>query len=88
MSDGIWQLTDLGFSRIWRRNKDYRIGDIRYLAHRQGCSVKLDRNVLTVFDRSKNAVAHFQRVRSPEDSKPLPTPQVNERLRLFASLKA
>lgn len=59
----VYRLTDRTFSRAWRRSKNYREHEIKWLARKRGLLVRSDKNVLTVYAPKTGAtVAHFQLV--------------------------
>lgn len=80
-----WQLMDRKFSREWRRNKLYRLAELRRLAAKRGCQVsKVSSGRVDVVDGSK-VVARFQ-LRGEEDQS-VPATAPPERLQAYAALK-
>jgi hypothetical protein len=80
-----WQLMDRKFSREWRRNKLYRLTELRRLAAKRGCQVaKVSSGRVNIVDGSK-VVARFQ-LRGEEEKIVLSTAS-NGPLQTYAALK-
>jgi len=78
----VYRLTNREFSRLWRRSKNYREHEIRYLARKRGLETRDRRGVIQVYDPKTNkVVANFQEVAQNESV------IGNERSRMFAALK-
>lgn len=77
----VYRLTNRAFSREWRRSKNYREHEIRWLARKRGLETKEHKGALQVIDAKGKVIANFQEVIEREP------PQVSERSRLFAALR-
>jgi hypothetical protein len=61
-----YRLTNRTFSRLWRRSKNYREHEIRWLARRRGLEIVDRKGVIQVIDpKTKKVVANFQVMREP-----------------------
>ena len=79
----VYRLMSREFSRIWRRCKNYREKEIRYLARKRDLEIRDRDRMLQVYDpKTKKVVANFQEVVQNE----LVT-GIGERTQMFAALK-
>lgn len=78
----VYRLINRGFSRQWRRSKDYREHEIRWLARRRGLEMRSHNRALEVFNpkTGKTVVSFKIAEEAPRE--------VSERSRLYAALKA
>lgn len=77
-----YRLTNRTFSRLWRRSKNYRDHEIRWLARRRGMEVVDHKGAIQVIDpKTKKVVANFQKVPEQGDM------PIRERASIFAALK-
>lgn len=65
MSVILYQLTDRKFSRLWRRGHKYTLNDLKLLARRRGCTLKLQPQNI-VISKADKVVANFERLLSEE----------------------
>ncbi len=79
----VYRLINRTFSREWRRSKDYRDHEIKWLAKKRGLAVRNRNRAVEVFDpkRPRHVVVAFKEV---DESMPL---VVDERIRMFAALR-
>lgn len=79
----VYRLINRGFSRQWRRSKDYRDHEIRWLARRRGLETRSHNRALEVFDpKTGKTVVSFKEIAEEAPR------EVSERTRLYAALKA
>lgn len=77
-----YRLTNRTFSRVWRRSKNYRDHEIRWLARKRGLAVRDRSGAIEVYDPKTNkTVANFQQVPDAAASRP------SERSQALAALK-
>lgn len=77
-----YRLTNRTFSRVWRRSKNYRDHEIRWLARKRGLAVRERKQAIEVYDPKTNkTVANFQQVPEAESQR------ISERTRTLAALK-
>ena len=64
----FYRLIDRAFSRLWRRSKNYREHEIRWLARRRGLEVIERKGELQVINaKTKKVVADFHKEREIAD---------------------
>lgn len=79
----VYRLINRGFSRQWRRSKNYRDHEIKWLAQRRGLATRSHNRALEVFNpKTGKTVVSFKEIveEAPRE--------VSERNRLYAALKA
>lgn len=78
----VYRLINRGFSREWRRSKNYRDHEIRWLARRRGLETRSHNRALEVFDpKTGKTVVSFKEI--AEEARP----EVSERSRTLAALR-
>lgn len=78
----VYRLTHRAFSRTWRRSKNYREHEIKWLARRRGLTVREQGTAIEVLDpKTGKLAACFQPVSEVQEA------QADDRSRAFAALK-
>jgi len=78
----VYRLTNRAFSRLWRRSKNYREHEIRWLARKRRLETRDRNRAIEVYDPKTNkVVANFREVPETESV------HVNDRTRMFAALR-
>lgn len=79
----VYRLINRGFSREWRRSKNYRDHEIRWLARRRGMETRSRNRALEVFNpKTGKTVVSFKEIAEEAP------PEVSERTRSLAALRS